>query len=532
MATQDYWAEPPISREQIILFAPSLDNMIADDENVRLVDEFMRGRDWNAWKAHYNGQRGQPPIHPQVMASAILYGLCRGIRSSRKLEYACRYNLDFIWLVEGRTIDHTTFAKFRTEFKAEIKDLFRQIGRVALSFGLARLGEVGFDGTRVKANNSRHATRTAATLEEKLAALDEQVDKMLLEAEAADAAEAKLFESNESATKLPPELADLKQRQQKLRQALERAQAADASRRKDGINPAENPAQVPTTDPDSRVMPNKEGGYAANYTPTAATESRCGFIMDADVTSDVNESSVLLQSVDRIEQNFDAKPEKLLTDGGNNSGHLLAGLEERGIESYAPVESNLPQPGNPALRDDVKQPVPPSEYSQLPRNSQGQLDKSCFVYDESLDEYRCPQGHALPYSNTKQVTRGGAKVTLRVYQCASCADCPLASVCLSKNALHGRTIRRDPHEAVRERVATRMKTEAACELYNQRSHISETPFGILKQVFGLRQFLLRGLEKVQTEWTWAVTAFNLLKLVREFARLRAKWATLAGVVAK
>jgi len=531
MPTQDYWAQPPMTRQQIVLFAPTLDNMIADDETVRLIDEVLRHRDWSMWEAHYDGTCGQPPIHPRVVASAILYGLCRGVRSSRRLEYACRYNIDFIWLVEGRTIDHTTFAKFRTEFKSELKDLFRQLGRVALSVGLVRLGEVAFDGTRVKANNSRYSTRTAATLQEKLTELDEQIEQLLADAETADALDAQLFGAAESTTKLPPQLADAKQRREQLQKALERAQAADKARKTEGIDPGKNPAQVPTTDPESRVMPNKEGGYAPNYTPTATTDSHRGFIMDADVTSDVNESSVLLDAVDRIEQNFGARPEKLLTDGGNNSGQLLAGLEERGIEPYAPVESNQPQPGNPARRDDATQPVPQSEWPRLPRNSQGQLAKSCFVYDESRDEYRCPQGHAMPFAKTKQDTRGGMKVTLRVYQCESCAGCPLASACLSAKARHGRTITRDPHEAVRERVAARMTTEAARKVYDQRPRIAETTFGILKHVFGLRQFLLRGLQKVRTEWTWAATAFNLLKLVRELGRLRAEWATLSGAVA-
>lgn len=249
------------------------------------------------------------------------------------------------------------------------------------------------------------------------------------------------------------------------------------------------------------------------------------------MTSDVNESSVLLDAVDRVEEHFGAPPDKLLTDAGNNSAHLLAGLESRGIEPYAPVQSNQPQPGNPAWRDDATQPVPESEWPRLPRNPQGKLAKSCFVYDESRDECRCPQGHALPFSHTKTDTRGGAKVTLRVYQCGSCPGCPLASSCLHETARHGRTITRDPHEAVRERVAARMATEPARALYDQRPRIAETPFGILKSVFGLRQFLLRGLAKVRTEWTWAATAFNLVKLVRELARLRAEFAALAATAA-
>jgi transposase len=527
MPTQDYWAQPPMTREQIVLFAPTLDNMIGEDETVRLIDEVLRQRDWSIWEAHYDGTCGQPPIHPRVLASAILYGLCRSIRSSRRLEYACRYNLDFIWLVEGRSIDHTTFAKFRTEFKSELKDLFRQLGRVALSVGLVRLGEVGFDGTRVKANNSRYATRTAATLQENLTELDEQIEQLMAEVETADAVDAQLFGSDDSATKLPPELADAKQRREQLRKALERARAADAARKRDGTDPEKNPAQVPTTDPDSRVMPNKEGGYAPNYTPTVATDGERGFIVDADVTAEVNEQTQTLATLDRIEETFGQQPEKLLADSAHATGAIMEGCEKRHVELHVPVDSNEPQLGNPANRADATQPVPESAWPQLPRNSHGQLDRSCFLYDAAADQFYCPMGHAMPYEQTKTDMRGGQLVPIRVYRCNACSGCPLASACLSATTKRGRTITRDPYEEVRARTAARMATESARELYDQRPRIAETPFGILKAVMGLRQFLLRGLDKIKTEWLWACTAFNLVKLARELARLRAWFAELS-----
>ena len=527
MTTTDYWASAPWSREQRTLFCPTLDATIGEDDSVRLFDEVLAGIDWSEWEREYDGTRGQPPIHPRILAACLLYGWCRGIRSSRKLEEACTYRVDFMWLVEGRHIDHTTLAKFRTRFAKPLKGLFRQVCRIAMTLGLVRLGEVAFDGTRVKANNSRYKTRTAATLEEKLEALDALFDAMAAEAQAADE-QTTLAGSDDSPTRLPPALAAIDERRRQVREALAKARAADAARKKDGVDPAKNPAQVPTTDPDSRVMPNKEGGYAPNYTPTAITDGHRGFIVDADVTGDVNEGGVLLDAVKRIEQNFGTLPHKLLTDAGNNGGHLLAGLETLGVEAYAPVESNQPQAGNPARRDDATQPVPQSDWPQLPRNHQGQLAKSCFVYDADRDEYRCPQGHSLPFTKTKQDERGGAKVKLRVYQCASCSGCPLASTCLSPQARHGRTITRDPHEAARERVAARMATEPARDLYDERPRIAETTFGILKSVQGLRQFLVRGLDKVRTEWTWAATALNMGKLVRELARLRAEFAALAS----
>ena len=122
MASIDYWAEAPMAREQITLFAPTLNP-------VRLVDEVLTSLDWSDWEAEYHGRVGQPPIHPRHLAAAILYGLYRRIRSSRQLEEATYYRLDFIWLLHVRRIDHTTLAKFRTKFRRPLKDLFRQIGR-------------------------------------------------------------------------------------------------------------------------------------------------------------------------------------------------------------------------------------------------------------------------------------------------------------------------------------------------------------------------------------------------------------------
>jgi transposase len=522
----DYWASAPICREQAALFAPTLDAMIAADDPVRMFDEVLSVVDWSEWEAEYHGARGQPPIHPRHLAACWLYGLCRGIRSSRKLEEACTYRFDFIWLLSGRRIDHTTLAKFRTEFAKPLKKLFRQVCRIAMSIGLIRLGEVAFDGTRVKANNGRYKTRTARTLEEKLQALEALYEEMSRDVEAAEQQQ----RLDGSPTQLPRELADLDRRRQLVREALAQAQAADAAKKRKGINPDKNPAQAPTTDPDSRVMPNKEGGYAPNYTPTAITDGQCGFIIDADVLQEVNESPGLLVGLERVEETCGARPEKLLTDGGNNSGQLLEALEELGIETYVPMESSQPQPDHPAHRADPTQPVAEADWPKLPRSGRQQLDKSCFVYDAKQDQYYCPLGHAMPFEKTKPDERNGQPVTLRIYRCSHCAGCPLAAACLNTTAQHGRTITRDAYEEVRERTAARMATQPARQLYNRRGPIAETPFGLLKRVMGLRQFLLRGLSKVKTEWSWATTAFNVGKLVRALARLRAKvsgWATEA-----
>jgi len=527
MATLDYWAPAPMCRDQATLFAPTLEAVIAEDDPVRMLDEIMSGIDWSEWEAEYDGARGQPPIHPRYLAACWLYGLCRGIRSSRKLEEACTYRFDFIWLLSGRRPDHTTLAKFRTRFAKPLKTLFRQVCRIAMSIGLIRLGEVAFDGTRVKANNSRYKTRTARTLEEKLQNLDALYEEMLREVDTVERQQS----LDGSPTQLPAELANLDRRREILRKALAQAQAADAAKKRKGINPEKNPAQMPITDPDSRVMPNKEGGYAPNYTPTAITDGQAGFIVDADVLQKVNESSALLAGLERVEETCGAKPEKLLSDGGNNSGQLLEALEQRGVKAFVPVDSNQPAADNPAHRPDPSQAVAEADWAKLPRSGRRQLDKSCFVYNADEDQYYCPLGHAMPFEKTKPDERNGEPVTLRIYRCASCGGCPLASACLNATAQHGRTITRDAYEEVRQRTAARMATDEGRRLYNRRGWIAETPFALLKRVMGLRQFLLRGLSKVKTEWDWAATAFNMGKLLRALTRLRANVSAWAGQTA-
>jgi len=253
------------------------------------------------------------------LAGAILYGLMRRIRSSRQLEYACQNNLDFLWLVEGRTLDHDTICKFRVKFKEPLKELFKQINRVAMAMGLIRLVEVAFDGTRVKADASRFHTWTAEKLQKVLQELETEIGRMLDESEAADAADATLWGPGE-AKELPAELADATKRRERLRQTLEKLHEADAARKEDGINPEKNPAQLPQADPDSRVLPNKEGGYAPNYTPLAATDGTAGFIVDADVIPGPSEQNELLPSMDRIHEDYGPVSREVLGRRGIRHG--------------------------------------------------------------------------------------------------------------------------------------------------------------------------------------------------------------------
>lgn len=519
----DYWDQAPQKRDQLVLFPTTLDSVIPEDHPVRLFDEILRGRDWSEWEAAYNGRRGRPPIPPRTLAGVILYGLTRGIRSSRFLEYLIQHNVDFMWLVERRSIDHSTICEFRTRFGQPLKDLFRQVVRCALAMGVARLNEVALDGTRVKANNGRSETLTAEGIEAKLQALDEQLEVMLRECEEADRHDEKLFATGESSTKLPAELADARKRQKLLQEMLEKAQAADKARRSEGVDIQKNPAQVPTTDPDSRVLPNKEGGYAPNYTPIATTDVHGGFILAADVIASTSEHVTTVPSMDRLAENYGEYPEVSLADGAHATGPNMEGMDERGIDFFSHIPSPQTPGANPALREEPTEPVEESQKQQLPVNPQTKkFDKSAFVYDEEQDVWYCPQGKTLPKRETKsKVDAEGNRTYFDVYRCEDCDGCGWSSDCRSEKAKRGRTVSRDKHAKRREQFAEKMSRPESTETYRKRFHAAEAPFGILKQVMNLRQFLLRGLEHVKTEWLWACTALNLAKLVREIGRVRA-----------
>lgn len=521
-----YCSQSPLSRDQALLFYPTLEETISEDHPVRVLDELLDGCDFSEWEQHYHGSRGQPPHPPRVLAKVLLYAMSRKIRSSRQIEYAVGNNVDFIWLVEGRKFDHSTLCDFRTRFKKELRGLFRQLGKLALTIGLVRLNQVTFDGTRVLANNSRHETLTAAGLEERLEQLDQELAEYLADCAATDRAEDDLFGA---VAPVPLKLAGIKGRQAELKKALETVRAMDEDRRKNQqMDPAKNPAQLPMTDQDARIMPNKEGGYAPNYTPLAAVDVDSDFIVGVGVISSTTEHTETLSIVEQIEADFGQRPGQLLADGHHATGQNIAAFEHSGTELVSP----LPEPAtasNPALRLDPTQPVPEAQWGQLPRNPQyKKLDKSCFLYDEERDVYHCPLGQTLKYEETKKESlAGGQSLRVRVYRCGACTGCPLLEQCVLPQSKGGRTVRRDEFTKHRERHSAKMATPESKATYGKRLHGGEVIFAHIKHVMGLRQFLLRGTEKVNLEWLWTCTSYNVFKLVRYVTRLRGELALAA-----
>jgi transposase len=455
-----YWQDAPLPREQLVLFQESLESRIPDDHPVRLLDEILDGLDWSAWEAKYHGSRGQPPIHPSVMCKILLFALIRRVRSSRQIEYQLKHSIDFMWLASGRTIDHSTLSAFRRDHQKALKDIYKQMVQVALDLKVAKLSELCIDGTRVLANANRYRRWTQKSVLEVLGQLEESISNALTDLEQADEIDNLLDDDSTCGDKLPAALADKIARRAELKEVLTALQEMDAARKAKGRG--DRPAQIPRTDTDARILPNKEGGYAANYTPVAVTETENGFIVEADVVIGNVEHTLLLPMAEQVDE--------------------------------------LP------LKPQTKR-----------------FDRSAFIYDEAADCYYCPEGKRLDLERSQTVNRNGTPVEQSTYRCHDCAACPLAAKCKTKpDSETGRSVNHDEYEPERRRHRARMESEKSQARYRKRLHFGKTPFAVLKAALDMRRFLLRGLEGVQTEWLWGCTAFNLKKLISIEGAMRAE----------
>jgi hypothetical protein len=467
------------------------------------------------------------------MAKVLLFALLRRIRSTRQIEYNLRHSIDFMWLASGRSIDYSTLSKFRKKHQKQLKGIYRQVVQYAVDLGLAKLSELVIDGTRVLANASRRVTLTAFRVKRLLKNLEKEFDAAMQEMDDQEAIE-DLADIGDKADQLPPELHDIHTRHKLLQDVLKQLEEMDRRRKKEGVDPEKNPAQLALADLDARIVPNKEGGYAPNYTPLAVTETQNGFIVMPEIPEDSVEHTYLVPMTDAIREDYGAEIEWVLCDGIYPTGENLDAMEKRGIRLVTPVKEDEETQENPAIREDLSQPVPEEKLGQLPMNKQtNRFGKDAFVYDSEADVYYCPAGRTLSREGSeKQYLRSGEVIVRDNYR-GKCANsgCPLKSLCRTNpGAKGGRKVSRDTYEETRQRHRQRMSTPEAKEHYKKRQHFGETQFAVLKVKLDMRRFLLRGREGVGQEWLWSCMAFNVNKRITLQGALRSEFQAESQIV--
>lgn len=499
------WAQSPSRREQLALFATSVEDAVPADHPVRAFDACMKLVDWGPWEARYSRGAGQPPIHPRLMASAILYGLVRNLRSSRMLEDATRERVDFMWLLEGRTIDHSTLAAFRMEFGEELRGLNRELCRLVCTRFKGSLATLILDGTRVRANSDRFGAKTAEALERLAASCAAELDRKLARLDEEDS---RAQEDAEAIERLEAEAGRLRAELEKYKHALAVANERDAEKKsKDGAGA--RAVRVPVTDPDAQIVPNKDGGFAPNYTPVAAVDEATGLIVAADVLEGCDEASAVQPAVAEARALCGTPPKRVLADSGFAAGDNLHALDAMEVDAYMPTTADV-QEDNPARREDPSTPVPEHDVERLPLRG-NQFAASAFLYDAKADCYYCPMGKTLRVARRGRTKKTGVAYTQ--YQCPGKAGCPLAARCVKANA-NARMIIRDEYQALREATARRMATSEGRAIYQARAPVIEGTFAHLKHHMNIRRFETRGLHKVRNEWAWICTAYNLKKIMR------------------
>ncbi len=512
----------------MVLWERRLEDAVPDDHQVRHLEVLLGSAafadTFREMEQRYVLNRGKPPYHPRSLAALYLYGMLHRLRSSRRLEDACHARLDVIWLMRGQTPDHSTIADFVGKHDKALRKLFRDTLRVLIGADLVKLSHVAIDGSKVEADAGKKSVRGEEKIRSWQAHLDEKI--AVLEREWADneKREADLFGqsnpwTNASGKDGGKALARLKRKREKLRRALariERRQEAHV-----GSKPLKRIAS--TTDPDSRSMKDKEGRSKPNFNTQVGVDDTCGAIVAADVNDEPDDSGQLTPMVEQVVANCGDKPRSVSADSQYNTGSDLSAMEARRIDCYVPDAGQNSEAGPPseaaqealALVGEGRV-LTESQWEALPRNNQGLIDKSAFVYDRARDAFRCPAGRTLVFLRTSQDKKKWGTAERRQYGgCAACVGCAHAELCC-RNPAKGRLISRDQYEAHRERLRLRMSTEAGREIYKRRKHTVEPRIGHIKHNLGVRRFLRRGLEKVTTEWMMVCTTVNLGILLRHW----------------
>jgi len=415
--------------DQLFLMPPSLQEWLPEDHLAYFVSDLIDDLDLSEIEAVYGDEeRGQPPYHPHMMVKVLIYAYCNGVFASRRIEKRLVEDVAFRVLGAGNRPDFRTLSDFRKIHRKAVEGLFEQVLHLARKAGAMKLGRVAIDGSKVKANASKHKAMSYGRMKEKEQELREEIRRLLTEADRQDEAEDQRYGKDRTGGELPEELRRRESRLERIRQA-KRALEEEARRQAQEANKEqakpEDKKQYNFTDPQSRIMKGSEG-FVQGYNCQIAVEENFQLIVGQAVTQQANDKKQLEPMIQTIEEQAGQKPGEVLADSGYCSEDNLKYLARRRINGY--VASGRQKHGG--------------------------------------DRTVCKRG-PLP--------KGAGPV---------------------------------------DRMKRKLQTRVGRRIYALRKTIVEPVFGQIKQARGFRQFLLRGLEKVQMEWALVCLTHNILKLHR------------------
>jgi transposase len=420
----------PYVPEQDLLLPPSLRQWLPENHLAFFVSDLVDQLDLSAITSVYEDEdRGYPPYHPVMLTKVVVYAYCVGVFSSRRIQRRLVEDVAFRVLAAGNEPDFRTIAEFRKRHLTALSGFFEQVLRLARELGAPRVGRVALDSSKIKANASKHKAMSYGRMREKQRQLRDEVNDLLAQAEAADAAEDAEYGPEQRGDELPAELQRRESRLQRIREAkraLEaraEAEAAAAGKPAEAAKP-DPKAQYNFTDPESRIMKGPDG-FVQGYNVQVAVDD-LQLILGQAVTQQTNDKKQLMPMIRTIERQSGGTPDQVLADAGYCSDESLTAIAGTRIDAYISTRKQK--------------------------------------HGERLGP--CPRG-PLPKTAT-----------------------------------------------IVDRMARKLQTKTGAAAYAARKGIVEPVIGQIKQARGFRQFLLRGLAKVQGEWSLVCTTHNILKLYR------------------
>src|SRR5438105_8464653 len=326
----------PYVPEQDLLLPPSLREWLPEDHLAFFVSDLIDQLDLSAITTVYEEEdRGYPPYHPVMLTKVLVYAYCVGVFSSRRIQRRLIDDVAFRVLAAGNAPDFRTIADFRKTHLTALRGFFEQVLRLAREMGAPRVGRVALDGSKIKANASKHKAMSYGRMRDKQRQLREEVKQLLDQAEAADAAEDAEYGADRRGDELPAELQRRESRLKRIREAkraLEaRAKDEAAGEPPESVKP-DSKAQYNFTDPESRIMKGPDGFVQAYNVQDAVDELQ--LIVGQAVTQETNDKKQLMPMITTIEQQSGDTPSQLLADAGYCSDVNLAAIADTHIDAY------------------------------------------------------------------------------------------------------------------------------------------------------------------------------------------------------
>jgi len=455
------------NRYQSTLFPERLDDYIAEDNAVRVVDAFVEKLDLLSlgFEGVQPSDTGRPGYHPAVLLKLYIYGYLNSIQSSRRLEREAQRNVELIWLTGRLMPVFKTIAGFRKDNRQAIRKVCLSFVEMCRELELFSAKLVAIDGSKFKAVNSRDKNFTWKSVRRRIKKTQANIDRYLAKLDAVDEEEPELREV--TADELQQKIASMEAKMEELK-----AREIEVESHPD--------KQVSVTDEDARSMMKPGGGSVVGYNVQTAVDEKHHMIVSHEVTNATTDHQQLDKMAKQAKKVLRTKTLKVVADAGYYEGKAIA-------ECYD---------------EDITALVPKTDTS--PAKSEGRYSKADFRYDAMRNEYVCPAGERL---SKRGESREKGK-TLWVYRTGRCRSCALKANCTTGA---GRKIKRWEKEDVLDKAAAALKQER--DAMRQRKALVEHPFGTLKQAMGATHFLTKRLPSVKAEMSLHILAYNMKRAI-------------------